>query len=65
MHKVTFWLPLLPDGAYVNGLWSHLDWRMRQLSSRDLWEAMFDMQDEFAFPYIDDTLVFSDTFDIT
>ena len=38
---------------------------MRQLSSGDLWVAMFDMQDEFAFPYIDDTLVFSDTFDIT
>ena len=25
--------------------------------------TLFDMQDEFAFPYLDDTLVFSDTFD--
>ena len=39
MLKTTFWLPLLPHGAYMNGLGFHLDWQMHQLSSRDLWKA--------------------------
>lgn len=31
--------PLLPHGAYVKGLGFHLDWKMHQLSSRDLWKT--------------------------
>lgn len=61
MQQFTLWLPLLTTGAYINGLESHLDWQMHELSSRDFWKThcLIGM----CFTYLDDTLVFSDKFD--
>ena len=41
MQKAALWLPSLTNGTYMNGSGSYLDWQMRQLSSRDLWEIHF------------------------